>query len=258
MKTLVIAMAAVMAGSCFAAPAQKKALTPEQVERREKQRENFLRTTGGILYDERSGVGKIAVIDAQKSVSGDFVAQRVAKIRQSIAIAVVYSKVQKPVDLSNLASLVAEAKGNLSVVLVENPSFPALVSLPEQKCVVVNVSALLKDKPSEEKARSRVAKELSRAVCFAFVIPYGNAAGSVMDPVASMADLDKILVEDILVAQRAHIDRASARFGIKTFKRASYRDACQQGWAPAPSNDYQRAIWKEVHEPPSAPIKIEK
>jgi len=44
--------------------------------------------------------------------------------------------------------------------------------------------------------------------------------------------------------------------GMSQEQRATYRHACEQGWAPAPTNDYQKAIWNEVHEMPTEPIKI--
>ena len=52
---------------------------------------------------------------------------------------------------------------------------------------------------------------------------------------------------------------AKAR-GIIPGKRAVYQKACEEGWAPAPTNDVQRAIWEKVKaeqsEKPSNPIRI--
>ena len=39
-------------------------------------------------------------------------------------------------------------------------------------------------------------------------------------------------------------------------KRSVYRKACEEGWAPAPTNDVQKAIWDKVHAMPTEPIKI--
>ena len=33
------------------------------------------------------------------------------------------------------------------------------------------------------------------------------------------------------------------KLGIIKIRRGSYKRACEQGWAPPPTNDYQRAIW---------------
>ena len=45
--------------------------------------------------------------------------------------------------------------------------------------------------------------------------------------------------------------------GCQHGKRAVYRKACMDGWAPAPTNEYQKAIWDQVHAIPTKPIKIE-
>ena len=44
--------------------------------------------------------------------------------------------------------------------------------------------------------------------------------------------------------------------GVRPAIYDTYDRACQEGWAPAPTNDVQKAIWDEVHEMPTEPIKI--
>ena len=44
--------------------------------------------------------------------------------------------------------------------------------------------------------------------------------------------------------------------GYAPLIRAPYAKACREGWAPAPTNDIQKAIWDKVHAMPTAPIKI--
>lgn len=34
--------------------------------------------------------------------------------------------------------------------------------------------------------------------------------------------------------------------GIPTLRHGTYRSACEHGWAPAPTNDVQKAIWEEA------------
>ena len=47
-----------------------------------------------------------------------------------------------------------------------------------------------------------------------------------------------------------------AAHGVTPLVTAHYRQACKQGWAPAPTNEYQKAIWDQVHEIPTEPLKI--
>ena len=37
---------------------------------------------------------------------------------------------------------------------------------------------------------------------------------------------------------------------------STYKKACEEGWAPNPTNEFQKAIWDKVHELPTEPIKI--
>ena len=37
----------------------------------------------------------------------------------------------------------------------------------------------------------------------------------------------------------------------------TYKKACQEGWAPNPTNEWQQAIWDETRQLPTKPIKIE-
>lgn len=45
--------------------------------------------------------------------------------------------------------------------------------------------------------------------------------------------------------------------GVKPAHERTYRQACKEGWAPAPTNEIQQAIWNQVRQLPTNPIKIE-
>ena len=53
-------------------------------------------------------------------------------------------------------------------------------------------------------------------------------------------------------------DRAQAQAtqGVTVRATTNYKTACREGWAPAPTNDVQKAIWDKVHAMPTEPIKI--
>ncbi len=55
-------------------------------------------------------------------------------------------------------------------------------------------------------------------------------------------------VQSITQFQKSH--------GVTQGKHTVYLVACQEGWAPPPTNEYQKAIWDKVHATPSKPIKI--
>ena len=44
--------------------------------------------------------------------------------------------------------------------------------------------------------------------------------------------------------------------GIVPPRKTTYREACEQGWAPKPANAVQQKVWDEVHAMPTEPMKI--
>ena len=55
----------------------------------------------------------------------------------------------------------------------------------------------------------------------------------------------------------AKMNRLWKHFGVKKERRIPYRVAVQEGWAAPPTNDYQKAVWNEVHAIPDKPLTIE-
>ena len=49
--------------------------------------------------------------------------------------------------------------------------------------------------------------------------------------------------------------------GVTSSVMTTYKSACEQGWAPAPTNDVQKAIWERAKSDkergPTNPIRIE-
>ena len=61
----------------------------------------------------------------------------------------------------------------------------------------------------------------------------------------------------VRVWNRAQAQTAQGGVFLVRIHRATYREACREGWAPPPTNDLQRAIWEETRKLPEKPIKIE-
>ncbi len=78
-----------------------------------------------------------------------------------------------------------------------------------------------------------------------------------MQPITSVKDLDSLvgstLTVDVTMAMRANLEK----LGLTQTKYTTYRKACMEGWAPQPTNEYQKAIWEQIHAIPDKPITIE-
>ena len=44
----------------------------------------------------------------------------------------------------------------------------------------------------------------------------------------------------------AVLGNRAEKLGIKPARMTTYRKAVEEGWAPAPTNDFQKAIWEEA------------
>ena len=147
--------------------------------------------------------------------------------------------------------------GNVSLFVVDDEKLPPILSAPDSRWSLVNVAPLTKgrgEKPAFFSARVR--KQLSRA----FALLCGGAEsqfpGALTSGIASIDDLDSHfdyqLPVDVLTRFRTYLKP----FGVSPASFTSYRQACKEGWAPAPTNDVQKAIWDKVHEIPTEPITI--
>ena len=163
------------------------------------------------------------------------------------------------VEVENtVAGVVGKDKVGAAVVIVNDPSKSDFYrASPEGRWAVLNVSPLKADNPAQERLEERFAKISWHAVVRALGGGYAAVKPSVMTPFSDLKSLDAIPttkpspdVVDML------IDTGSL-YGIKTITIASYCTACRNGWAPAPTNEVQKAIWDRVHAAPKNPMKIE-
>ena len=215
-----------------------------------------LKGFGGYINKPDSAVGSVAIINAQKRVDEAEIRRAMAVIDKGVYVQTQLTNVNS-VALESISSLIAKTGSKLGVAVVEMEDFPALLHAPEAGWSVVNVTALATDNPKPETLAMRVRKELLRG--FGLSTGCGNTLRGpiVMCEVNDLADLDSISREmygpDAVAAIRAYLPKR----GIKPWYRTTYRKACQEGWAPQPTNEYQKAIWDKVHAIPTKPIKIE-
>lgn len=180
----------------------------------------------------------ICVCDSQKLVDAGTVAEAIRKARWS----------------SNLPLKLNDKDSPVKIELVESDAFGMLAIYPEELKACVNVKALAADKPAPEVLATRLRTELARAALF--TLGSGSVSYSCLTmPVHSLADLDKLAraTPGAEIFTRLGAGRA---VGITPLQYTSYEVACQEGWAPSPTNDIQKAVWNKVHALPTSPITI--
>jgi hypothetical protein len=208
--------------------------------------DRFMRGTGGLVVREQPGAS-ILILDARSSTDDKI--EAVTKKMEEFC-EVPFSVRRKPAGEGDTAMSLARAaladKGRVGVVVVlidDGEDAPSLSVFPEDRIAFINTGRVCKNAAGDV-AQGRVEKELWRAVCF--------AAGGVNTPAAHCVlasavlkpeDLDKLTASMANPEACAQIGRGAGKFGLGRVQKMTYRRACMEGWAPAPTNEYQKAIW---------------
>ncbi len=172
-------------------------------------------------------------------------------------------------EISKLLGIMCEVSGDENetssrtgclITLVEKDNYPTLLIAPEEPWAVLNVKNLRKDNPSDELLKTRIVKELIRAFGFAMGASNSSIQPCLMRPIFTLGDLDAEKVSTLSPDPLMGVSLTVDRLNFARPKRATYKRACQEGWAPAPTNDVQQAIWDKVKaeqaQVPTKPIKI--
>ena len=212
-----------------------------------------LTATGGYLRKEGSGRGKIVIVNTLEDVTeGDYL----------VALDTFNCVMHLPIEIKSAptASRPSQAEvrrigASLAIFVVEDRAQEeSLLVAPESRWALVNVASLRSDQ--REQTVLRIRKEVLRAFSLLCGVANSDRRGMVTGPVAGVSDLDKMRIVCIPLESYTRVLRYLSGMGVEPYIEATYETACQQGWAPAPTNKYQRAIWKRIHTPPEKPLKI--
>ena len=252
MERIVVFTVLALAGGlvAFSEPAAGKKLKPWQKRRG---------TGGGLVVKVPEGPG-LQIINAQRRVPHTEFERMAFDLTTYVSLPwkAVHCSAAGDAQKMSRAAIAAGAAGVVAVV--DEPDAPALVVAPEEGWSAVNVARLADGGPQASVFSARLRKELWRAAAWA--VGGGNSSFQpcLLRGVTTMAELDAIpLQQPGPEPNNKMIDEAHRR-GVQSVRFASYRQACIEGWAPAPTNDVQKAIWEKVQAEkergPAKPITI--
>ena len=211
---------------------------------------------GGRLCIWPKDHGKFLFVNAQKTVE----ASRLDRPIGALAYMMNYDITLVPGTAPDIRAVKAEltklgAKG--AIWIVEDPALPLALGAFEDGWGYINVAPLVADKPDTKKLDTRIEKMIYRT--------FGNIHGTsdsqnmpqcVMKSAVGLAGIDALLCSSFSPEPYFKANSYMAKAGYKHSQRGTYYEACEGGWAPAPTNDVQKSIWDEVHQLPTKPIKI--
>ena len=218
-------------------------------------RESFAAKAGGLVGKPNSSKGRIVFVNTQSEMDEANISGAISSLGEIIAKYAVSSEKDSP---DKPLTLKAKHKADIAVVIVAEDDAPALLTAPEESWSVVNVRALKQNLKSDAAVEkffdSRCRKEIMRGFVCASGGLSSSFPGNIMN-VVRIEDLD--LCEEFVPFDKISVIKQHLKNrGVTPIRYATYRIACREGWAPAPTNDVQKAIWDKVHALPTEPLKI--
>lgn len=244
MKTLIVIALAALSVTTLAAEETKEPTAKKS--NKEIMDHIAMKRYGGKIRQPNSERGEIVFVNTQKTVDASVLVKAMEKLERQFRYIVKVS--DKDVDAS---------ASRLVVRLEDLDRKERVLLAPESYWVSVNVKSLAADNPPKAILADRFEKEVRRAFAFVCGGTCGTEPGGICRMVNSLSDLDAIPGLDFALDIEARIVNNMNETEVKPYRIAKYSEAVQEGWAPAPTNEFQKAIWDKVHAVPATPIKIE-
>ena len=233
-----------------AASATKQANAPKQKITKEELDRAIMKNVGGKLIKPGTRVGKMVYVNCQKAAP-------ISWIRQNADTFAKFTRLPIDVEEGEFAFPEPRIHGNASLFVVDDPKLPTILHAPENRWAMVNVFQLKQGEGEKEPFfAARVQKELTRGFALLAGAQDSSQQGALIGCITSPAQLDNFVDCRLPLDVISRLVKYSKGYGVDVGVVATYRKACQEGWAPAPTNEFQKAIWDQVRTLPSDPIKI--
>lgn len=249
MKTLLIALTAALAfGSALAetAPTQGKKKPPRLT--KEKMQMMQMKRFGGIVIDTRNQRGSIAIVNAQSSAKAEWFNPVISEIEQFVHV-----KFEVKTGAFDFGS--PQVQGSACVFVIDDPAMPMSLIAPESRWTMFNIAKIKSEKPAFFEAR--VKKMLVRSLAYLMGAADSQYPMCLTGCVTKPEDLDQFPMTSLPVDVLGKMEKYIAGYGVTPWKRSTYKNAVHEGWAHQPTNEFQKAIWDEIHTLPTKPITIE-
>jgi hypothetical protein len=211
---------------------------------------------GGNLEIWPKDHGTFLFVNAQRTVPEAPFAKVVKRLANDFNIDIRLVSGEAP-DVRAVPTRLAELKAKGAIWIVSDPALPIVLAACENGWAFLNVAQVTADSPAQDRVDGRITRLANRL--FAYI---HGAYDSTMMPQCvlkeahGMEGIDGLVCKDYSPEAFSKVSGYLAGAGYMQAKRGTYYDACEEGWAPAPTNAVQKAIWDIVHQMPTKPIRI--
>lgn len=218
-----------------------------------------LKQTGGFIAKPNTQKGKFLILDAQDVVASSNFTMIASQLSKATGINFAYEKTASAsVAACDWNEQAKKRDAKCVIAVVADDKLPMALVAPEDNWGVVNTRKLsrnlLTDGAKAKFLEGRTRREFGRV----FALLCGGVTTGFKGVAVEAATIEEADSRSELFPPDV-LQRCTQRLiamGYVPERRSSYRKACQEGWAPQPTNDLQKAIWDEIHTLPSDSIKI--
>lgn len=259
-RITVAALAVGIASAILALGDNSSLLPPPDKPLSSSKSQTLMRRTGGFITRRYPGASFVFADTRSDTLLPD---KLIGEIQEGCQIPVERRKVspdgRQPIQIATELLSDPSAVGGVVVIYDGTAGQPVLTVFPENRITLLNVTPLRTD-ATPEMFMARLTKEMWRSISFTAGGTSANTPFCVMQPILSPADLDKLKCEMANPDVTGQIYNHARKFGFGVIETSTYRAACKAGWAPPPTNEFQKAIWERVkaekERGPTNPITI--
>ena len=208
-------------------------------------RSNMLAKTGGMVQSPVEGP-QFLFLNTQTRVAATVLDEPADQISKMLRLPATRKDAPAAEPLAAAANALKDKQTAAVIILCDSKDHPSLLIAPENRWALVNVAALSDGNASAETLALRTQKEVWRAFGYLMGAAHSNFEACLMQPVLSVSDLDALKGKSLSPEPFNKIMAHAQKLGMKPQRMATYRKAVEEGWAPAPANDFQKAIWDEL------------
>jgi hypothetical protein len=208
-------------------------------------RSNLLAKTGGMIHSPVEGPS-ILFLNAQTRVAATVLDEPIELINKMLRLSTARKDASTTEPAQTARAALKDSHTAVVVVLCDSENDPSLLIAPESRWALVNVAALASADTSAETLTERTKKEVWRAFGYLMGTANSNFEACLMKSVLSPADLDALKGKSLSPEPFNKIMAHAQKLGMKPQRITTYRKAAEEGWAPAPTNDFQKAIWEDL------------
>lgn len=259
------AMIALMISACAIAYAETNAVgkAKGKVNAKEALQRVYNQKLGGFVTKPGSKQGCIRFVNAQSKLSASEIEAVIKTIKTQMKHDIALCDGKAPTALPT-ADDIAAVKATLAVFVVDSPTLPVQLVAPDDRWAIVNVAKLSEGIKDDAVGKRIFARRARGEIIRTFSLLCGG--GTSMYPgniftATSVKSMDSLTGDAMVVDMVPRYENYLKNIGVMPAYTVTYSRACMEGWAPPPTNEFQKAVAERVRaklsKEPTKGMKIE-